>query len=161
MEQQQHAKEKAAFLAGLETIKELSSDHLEAYTVVKEQETGQHYLRYSIHHIRLAEGGREEDYEHFLPLTHDELLAIVVGDTPYQFPDHWRAPYFRSGTDDRLLWFDPRENYELSADAAAELAVWDKLQDYKRDWENATDREELTRQFMAQIDGLLKKADDQ
>ncbi len=130
------------------------------YSVVKDKETGQHYLHYSFTHINLSEG-RKDAYEHFLPLSSDDVLGVVFGEQPYIFPDHWLTPYYRSGTDDRLMSFDPRENHQLEDDAKTEQEILAKLQSYKQAWQETSDPEELTRKLMGEIDRMLKKQGDE
>ncbi|WP_253901634.1 hypothetical protein [Brevibacillus sp. HB1.3] len=156
------AREKDKFLSCLETIKELSKSEFETYSIVKNTETGEHYLHYFLSHINLSEGGRRDDYDHFLPIESDDILAIMFGEQPYQFPENWRSAYLRSGNDNRLIPFDPSENYDLDDAAAAELAMLEKLEQYKEQMMNADnlspeEREKLTKQYFAELDKILKK----
>lgn len=161
MEQTPSTLKKAEFLEQLETVKDIATTDFETYAVVKEKVTGQHYLRYSFTHINLSEGGRTDAYEHFLPLSSDNVLGLVFGEQPYTFPDHWLSPYYRSGTDDRLMRFDPRENHQLEDDAKTEREILAKLQSYKQAWLKTSDPEELTRKLLGEIDRMLKKQGDQ
>lgn len=145
----------------LETVKDLSSTDFETYSIVKEKESGQHYLRYAFTHIHFAEGGRKEVYEHFLPLSLDDVLGLLFGDQPYTFPDHWLSPYYRSGNDDRLFWFDPSDNHHLEDDARTEREILARLQSFKQAWQEADDPEELTRKVLGEIDQMMKKERDQ
>ncbi|MGZ0052987.1 hypothetical protein [Brevibacillus gelatini] len=159
------AREKDEFLSCIETVKELESSDFETYSIVKHTETGEHYLRYFLSHINLSEGGRRDDYDHFLPLDSDDVLALMFGEQPYRFPENWRSPYLRSGNDNRLIPFDPSENYNLEKEAAAELAMVERLELYKQQWMNAEnlsaeEKEELTRQYFAELDKILKKAEE-
>lgn len=151
---------KKEFLSHLETIKVLETNDFETYSVVKDRETGQHYLHYSFMHIKLSEGGRRDDYEHFMPLSSDDVLGFLFGELPYRFPDHWKSTYYRSGTDDRLMPFDPSENHGLEKEAETELALLERLEEYKRQWEKAPDKEELTKNLFHHLDKLLKKEED-
>jgi hypothetical protein len=148
------------FLSRLETVKELEHTDFETYSIVKNQATGQHYLRYSFTHVNLFEGGRRDEYDHFLPLESDDVLGILFGDQPYRFPDHWRSPYLRSGTDERLMPFDPSENHDLKEAAEAERSLLTKLAEYKRQWQSADDKERLTRDLFHDLDDLLKKPEE-
>ncbi|QQE72987.1 hypothetical protein KDJ56_13640 [Brevibacillus composti] len=152
--------EKQEFLSRLETVKNLDETDFETYAIVKDRENGQHYLRYSFTHINLSEGGRKDEFDHFLPLASDDVLAILFGEQPYQFPDQWKRAYLRSGTDDRLMPFDPSENHDLEKDAEAELALLAKLQQFKRKWEDADDKEALTRDLFRDLDEIIKKTDE-
>ncbi|HZG16555.1 MAG TPA: hypothetical protein VE710_16330 [Candidatus Bathyarchaeia archaeon] len=152
---------KSEFLEQMETVKHIASTDFETYTIVKDKESGQHYLHYSFTHINLSEGGRKDAYEHFLPLSSDDVLGIIFGEQPYTFPDHWLAPYYRSGSDDRMMWFDPRENHQLEDDAKTEQEILAKLQSFKQDWQDSDDPEELTRKLLGEIDQMMKKEKDQ
>lgn len=159
-------REKDEFLASLETVKELEQSDFETYSIVKNTETGDHYLRYFLSHINLSEGGRRDDYDHFLPIGSDDVLGFIFGEQNYRFPDHWRSPYLRSGNDNRLIPFDPTENYDLDEDAAAaELAMLEKLEQFKAQWMNseelsAEEKEKLTREYFRQLDEILKKPEE-
>ncbi len=151
---------KREFTSRLETIKELEQTDFETYRIVKDRETGQHYLQYSFLHINLSEGGRRDEYDHFLPLESDDVLGLMFGEQPYHFPDHWRSAYLRTGTDDRLMPFDPSENHDLEEAAEAERAMLEKLLQYKQEWTSAEDKERLTRELFRELDDLMKKKED-
>lgn len=159
------AREKDEFLSSLEKIKELEQSEFETYSIVKNRETGDHYLHYFLSHLNLSAGGRRDDYDYFLPLDSDEVLGLMFGEQPFHFPDHWRNPYLRSGNDNRLIPFDPSENYDLEEDAAAELAMLAQLEQFKEQWMNAEnmsaeEKEKLTREYFAQLDKILNKPKD-
>ncbi|USG63758.1 hypothetical protein NDK47_16450 [Brevibacillus ruminantium] len=160
MDHSLHPLDKRQFLSDLETVKELEQTDFETYSIVKNRETGQHYLRYSFSHINLSEGGRRDDFDHFLPLESDDVLAFMFGEQPYHFPEHWHSAYLRTGTDERLMPFDPSENHHLEKDAEAELALFAKLQQFKQQWDHAKDKESLTRDLFRELDQIIKKADD-
>jgi hypothetical protein len=170
------------FRSRLETVKELEQTDFETYRIVKDRETGQHYLQYTFVHINLSEapfgdlgvasqgsssaqnrhdeGGRRDEHEHFLPLESDDVLGFLFGEQPYRFPENWRRPYLRSGTDDRLMPFDPSENHDLEKEAETERALLDKLIKYKQEWQSAGDKEQLTKKLFDDLDDLMKKPND-
>lgn len=155
-------RDKDKFLAALETVKELEQTEFETYSIVKDRETNEHYLRYFLTHINLSEGGRRDEYEHFLPIDNDDVLALIFGEQPYRFPDNWRSPYLRSGNDNRLIPFDPTENHDLEEDAQAELAMLAQLEAFKEKWMDAEhlseeEKERLTREYFARLDEILQK----
>ncbi|MGN7468710.1 hypothetical protein [Brevibacillus sp. SAFN-007a] len=159
------AREKDEFLSCIETVKVLETSEFETYSIVKHTATGDHYLRYFLSHINLSEGGRRDDYDHFLPIDSDDVLGLLFGEQPYRFPDNWRSPYLRSGNDNRLIPFDPSENYDLEEEAAAELAMVEQLELYKQQWMNAEnmsaeEKEKLTKQYFAELDKILKKTEE-
>lgn len=151
---------KQEFLARLDTLKVLEETEFETYTLAKNRETGQHFLRYSMQHINLSEGARRDDYEHLLAVESDEVLGLLFGEQPYSFPDHWKRTYLRSGTDDRLMPFDPSENHDLDEDAKTERALLAKLLQYKQEWQQTDDKGQLTKQFFKKLDDLMKKEED-
>lgn len=151
--------QKQEFLSRLETVKELEQTDFETYSIAKDRETGQHYLRYAFTHINLAEGGRRDQYDHFLPLESDDVLSLLFGNEPYQFPAHWKRTYLRTGTDDRIMPFDPSENHDLEEAAETERAMLVRLLRYKQEWMTAADKEQLTRELFRELDDLMKKDD--
>lgn len=158
-------RKKEEFLAGLEIVKELEKNEFESYSIVRDRESGQHYLHFFLSHINLSEGGRRDNYDHFLPLASDDVLGFIFEEQPYHFPDHWRSPYLRSGNDERLVPFDPSENYDLEADAAAELAMVEKLEAFKQQWalaENMSpqEKEKLTMEYFRQLDKIFQKPEE-
>lgn len=157
--------EKDAFISALETIKELEHSEFETYSIVKHCETQQHYLRYFLVHINLVEGGRRNEHDHYLPVDSDDVLGLLFGEQSYHFPDNWRKPYLRSGNDNRLIPFDPSENYDLEEEARAELAMLEQLESYKNQWMNAEnlsveEKEKLTREYFQKLDQILKKPEE-
>ncbi|GIP36173.1 hypothetical protein [Paenibacillus sp. J2TS4] len=92
----------------LETVQKLNETKNEAYELMKDNHTGEHYLMYHYLHLNLAEGGHKETYFHFMPVEHDDVLAIVLGEQEYTYPKAWIRPYLRnSSVDDSYVWFDP------------------------------------------------------
>lgn len=146
---------KSEFIDKLDKIKELQASESETYTIAKDRESGQHYLWYSLFHMNLSEG-RNDHFEHFLPLDSDDVLGLMFGEQPFRFPADWKAPYLRTGTDDRLMWFDPTENFNLEQAAEEEHALLDRLLAYKRQFEHANDKDELTRKLFNDLDDLKK-----
>ncbi|MFD0869670.1 hypothetical protein [Paenibacillus residui] len=99
----------------LETARKLEENETEAYELLKDKETGEHYLMYHYIHLNVSEGGHKETYYHFMPIGHDDALAIVLGEQGYHYPEQWNRPYLRnSSNDDSYVWFDPStsESYE-------------------------------------------------
>jgi len=147
-------RDKDEFLDCLETVKVLEQSEFETYSIVKHTETQQHYLRYFLIHIKWMEGGQRDEYDHFLPIDSDDVLGYLFGEQPFQFPDNWRRPYLRSGNDNRLIPFDPTENYDLA-----------ELENFKQQMLNAEnlsaeEREALTRDYFAKLDQILKKPEE-
>ncbi|MGD8191668.1 hypothetical protein ACQCN2_16935 [Brevibacillus ginsengisoli] len=150
---------RSALLSSIEVVKELGQTDFETYTIVKEQDSPQHFLHYSFFHIKLSEGGIREDYDYFLPLDADEVLAFVLEEQPYQFPDHWNKTYLRSGTDDRLIPFEPTYIDELEREKEEELGILEALTRYKNLFENAEDKDALTQEFFKELEANRKKFD--
>jgi hypothetical protein len=158
--------EKDAFVSALETIKILEQNEFETYSIVKHRETQEHFLRYFLVHINLMEGGRRNEHDHFLPLDSDDVLGLMFGEEKtYHFPHNWRSPYLRTGNDNRIIPFDPTQNYELEEEARAELAMLEELEQYKERMMNtegmsAEERERLTREYFEKLDEILKKPEE-
>jgi hypothetical protein len=151
------------FLSRLETVRELEQAEFETYRIVKDRETGQHYLQYTFIHLSLSEVLSRDpgtEHAHFLPLESDDVLGLLFGEQPYRFPEHWRRPYLRSGTDDRLMPFDPSENHDLEREAETERALMDKLLTFKQEWQSAGDKERLTKKLFEELDELMKNQGD-
>lgn len=151
------ATSRAAMLASIETVKELHKTDFETYRLVKDKSTSQHYVHYSFFHIKLSEGGIREEYDYFLPLDENDVLSIVLGEQPYLYPDHWKTTYLRSGTDDRLVPFHLDVEDELQKDIEEEMAILEALQRYKQAFENAENKDALTKDLFSELDANRKK----
>lgn len=91
----------------IESVKELAQDATQLYRLVKDSETGEHYLHYGVFHINLAGGGAEEEYHHLLPLEHDDVIALALGAPLFEYPQQWNKPYLRNGPHGGFVWYDP------------------------------------------------------
>lgn len=91
----------------LETVKDLSKDTTQLYRLVKDTETGEHYLHYAVFHLNLADGGAEEEYHHLLPLEHDDVIALALGAPLFEYPEQWNQAYLRNGPHGGFVWYDP------------------------------------------------------
>ncbi len=144
----------------LQTVQELLTADLERYAVVKDTETGEHYLHYAYLHIDLAGSGEREYYHQLLPLETDDVLAIVLGEQAYTYPDNWLRPYLRNGPDNHYVWFDPEgmEDEEQQELLAGEFK--EKLRAFK---ERGQYDEDSIRRMLETIDQLLdgERPDDQ
>ncbi|MEI7024295.1 hypothetical protein [Paenibacillus sp. y28] len=96
----------------LETVKELKSDTNELYEIVKDQETGEHYLHYAYLHVNVAEGNQEESYHHLLPIESDDVLGLIFGEQEFGYPVNWKRAYLRNGPEGNYVWFDPGASQE-------------------------------------------------
>jgi hypothetical protein len=91
----------------IEEIKPLNATETEQYSVVKDTETGEHYLHYRYIHRDIAAGGAESAYHHLMPMETDDVLGLLFSEHPYSYPDAWTKPYLRNGPDQEYIWFDP------------------------------------------------------
>ncbi|MBO8163231.1 MAG: hypothetical protein H0Z34_05820 [Brevibacillus sp.] len=148
------------FLARLEVVKPLRQTDFETYQIVRERGSERHYLMYSFYHISLAEGGRRDEYQYFLPLDHDDVLAIVLGEQPYEYPEHWRSRYYRTGTDDRILPFEPDGKTDLEAEQEEERQLLEALRRYKQEWERTEDKEALTKKLFDEVAAIQRQRKD-
>jgi len=149
---------KEAFMSRISRIKLLSEKEFDTYSIVKDEESGQHYLHYSFVHYNLSEGGRKDTYDYFLPLDSDDVIGFLFGEQPFEYPENWKSTYLRSGSDDRLMYFDPTENFGLEKEAEEEQAILEALLRYKAEWNNTEDKEALTKKLFADIE--KKKSTD-
>ncbi|WP_127584488.1 hypothetical protein [Paenibacillus koleovorans] len=92
----------------IEMIKALNGSENELYEIVKDRETGDHYLHYSYRHLHVGDGN-EEFFHQLLPLDSDDVLAVMFGEQLYTYPEHWSKPFLRNGPDGTYVWFDPGE----------------------------------------------------
>lgn len=83
----------------METVKSLETAELHQYSIEKDRFTGEHYLLYAFMHRDAATGLQEEIFHHLLPLESDDVLALVLGEQPFTYPDHWRRSFLRDGPD--------------------------------------------------------------
>lgn len=121
--------------ARLEQVKELANGENDAYRLVKDAATGDHYLHYAVRHLNVAAGGAEEEYHHLLPLEHDDVIALALGGPLPAYPSEWTRAYLRNGPSDAFVWYDPTgagETQEAAFEAAA-AALREKLLAFKRE----------------------------
>ncbi|OAJ76120.1 hypothetical protein AYJ08_20190 [Brevibacillus sp. SKDU10] len=146
----------SVFQGPLIPVKVLEETDFEIYTVVKHHESEQHYLHYQTCHLDLMAGGNHETYEFYLPLSTDQVVGLLFGEEAYHYPECWRTAYWRTGKDDRLLAFDPTENFLNEEEARAERALLDSLRQYKQLFASAADKEALTKYYFPQWDQQKK-----
>lgn len=116
----------------LETVKELPAAEHEQYSVMKDRLTGEHYLVYAYDHIDAAAGGARETFNHLMPIEADDVLAIVLGEQDYRYPDRWQAAYLRNGPGGMFVWFDAGGLAAEETDERRGMAVQDLLLDFKK-----------------------------
>ncbi|HZG88530.1 hypothetical protein [Paenibacillus sp.] len=105
----------------IEEVKPLDTLETEQYAIVKDGETGEHFLHYRYIHRDVALGGAESAYHQLMPLSSDDVLELMFGGAPYRYPEAWTQPYLRNGPDGQYVWFDPspaREAEEAEREAA-------------------------------------------
>jgi len=92
----------------LEKVKILQQTDLETYEIHKDILNGEHYLLFYYEHLLIADNNHKETYYHLMPLETDDVLALVLGEQPYSYPNHWTLPFLRNSSDnDSYVWFDP------------------------------------------------------
>lgn len=116
----------------VETVQELHTSDLEFYEIVKDRETGEHYLHYAYLHIDLSGGGEREYYHQLLPLETDDVLAMVLGEQEYTYPDNWLRPYLRNGPDSQYVWFDPEGMEDAEGDERIASEFRQRLREFKK-----------------------------
>lgn len=137
----------------LETIKELAQDATQLYRLVKDRETGEHYLHYAVFHLNLTGGGAEEEYHHLLPLEHDDVIAIALGAPCFEYPQQWNTAYLRNGPHGGFVWYDPSGVVEDEISyAATEAYVREKLLAFRKQGQQG---EEAVRKLLEEMDKRL------
>ena len=134
----------------LETVRELRVSATEGYEIVRDKDTGEHYLKYSYAHIPVAEGQTErEEYHHLMPVTNDEVLAYVLGEQEYAYPEHWRRTYLRNGPEGRYVWFAPADEDEYAAYEQLGKQISQRLLEFKK---HGKYDEESVRQLLERLE---------
>ncbi|WP_047150338.1 hypothetical protein [Aneurinibacillus tyrosinisolvens] len=136
----------------LEETKELLVKENERYAIVKDSETGEHYVRYTLRHLNLLEGGVEEVYDHLLPIETDDVIAVALGEQEYEYPKHWNQMYLRGSDGEPYLWFDPSGVGEGIDDERAGRELSSMLDDFKKDKKFD---EDSIRSLFKRIDDML------
>jgi hypothetical protein len=140
----------------LETVKDLELGEHEAYRMLKDNQTGEHYLDYSYVHLNLAAGADKEVYHHLMPLESDDVISIMLGEQSYRYPDVWDRMYLRNGPDGKYVWFNAEE---LGAkDEAPGLEMQKVLLEFKRTGKYDA---EAIRQLFEKIDRIDPKKDEE
>jgi hypothetical protein len=139
--------------ARLETVKSLAEQENEAYELVKDAETGEHYLHYAVRHLNVAAGGAEEHYHHLMPLEQDDVIVLALGAEEYLYPAYWNRPYLRNGPAGGYVWYDPSgagdhpERYDALA-----AQIRERLEAFHREGRGG---EEEIRRLMEEMGRLL------
>lgn len=116
----------------LTSVKVLKEDELEAYEIMKDAQTGEHYLHYAYFHKNIAAGGTEESFNQLMPLDSDDVLALVLGEQGYAYPDHWPKRFLRNGPLGQYVWFNPIETEKVQGDAQFTKRLVDRLFEFKQ-----------------------------
>jgi hypothetical protein len=139
----------------IEEVKVLSDTELqhEHYRIVKDKETGEHYLHYAYVHIDLAAQGGEEWYHQLMPLDSDDVLGLIFGEQSYTYPEHWPRAFLRNGPEGKYIWFDPSVVNEEDYYEQLGAEISDVLTQYKKS--GKFDAQSI-RKMMDEIDRLDK-----
>ncbi len=140
----------------IETIKPLRGDSNELYEIVKDKETGDHYLHYAYKHLHVSDGS-EENFHQLLPLDSDDVLGIMFSEQSYSYPDHWKNAFLRNGPDNAYVWFDPSDIREEADKEAKAAEMVEMLRQFKASGQ--TDSESVQR-LLDQIDLKLKDGEE-
>ncbi|QJD82569.1 hypothetical protein [Cohnella herbarum] len=136
-----------------EPVKTLQEDKTELYRVIKDTETGEHYLHYAVYHIHVAGGGAEEEYHHLLPLEHDDVIALALGAPLIEYPTQWDRSYLRNGPHGGFVWYDPNGAIEDETDyAKTEAFVREQLLAFR---EQGSRSEEDVKRLLDRMDKHL------
>ncbi|MBO9606276.1 MAG: hypothetical protein J7639_10010 [Paenibacillaceae bacterium] len=139
----------AALRERIETVRALQENEIDAYEIVKDRTNGEHYLLYYYVHLNIADGSKET-YYHLMPIDNDDVLAIVLGEQPYEYPEHWHRPFLRnSAEDDGYVWFDPSAADVYDSFEQTGLKLQEALLEFKR---NGSLDEEAVRKLLEKLD---------
>ncbi|MFD0670239.1 hypothetical protein [Cohnella sp. GCM10027633] len=142
----------------IENVKTLSELGGELYRIVKDAETGEHYLHYASYHLNVAGGGAEEHYHHLLPLAHDDVIAYALGASWPSYPAEWHGAYLRNGPHGGFVWYDPDgAAMDEAAYEEAAAVLKEKLLAFRR---SGASGEEETRRLLEDIERGLPPAPD-
>jgi hypothetical protein len=135
------------------SVKGLREGEGELYQLLKDTETGEHYLHYAVFHLNLAGGGAEEEYHHLLPLEHDDVIALALGAPLFEYPLQWNRAYLRNGPDGGFVWYDPSgaANDEREY-AEIEAYIRERLLAFRRSGDKG---EEEVKRLLEEIDRSL------
>ncbi|WP_239614408.1 hypothetical protein [Cohnella mopanensis] len=132
----------------MEPVKMLKEESTELYRIIKDSETGEHYLHYAVFHIHVAGGGAEEEYHHLLPLEHDDVISMALGADYMEYPHQWDRSYLRNGPHEGFVWYDPSGATEEEASyAETEAYIREQLLAFRRQGNHG--EEEVKRLFEA------------
>jgi hypothetical protein len=115
----------------IHTIKTLEESDTESYSIVKDKETGEHYLHYAYMHIEVAGSGEKEYFHQLLPLDSDQVLELLFEKPPFAYPAHWNQSYLRSGPNEAFVWFDPIGNNEFDQMEAVGREMAERIRAFK------------------------------
>jgi hypothetical protein len=130
----------------LEKVKDLLQTDLEAYEIHRDTQTGEHYLLFYYEHRLIADNNHKETYYHLMPLETDDVLALILGEEPYAYPENWNRPFLRNSSDnDSYVWFDPAHQsvYEENEEIGEKLKL--KLLEFKQ--KGVMDEETMNKLF--------------
>ncbi|WP_309118433.1 hypothetical protein [Paenibacillus sp.] len=116
----------------IEEVRELEASETERYGIVKDEETGEHYLHYRYIHRDVAAGGAESAYHQLMPLETDEVLDLMFNGAAYRYPEAWRRAYLRNGPNDQYVWFDPAPTLEADEGEREAERIRRTLLEFKR-----------------------------
>jgi hypothetical protein len=136
----------------LEKVKELLQTDLEAYEIHKDKLNGEHYLLFYYEHLLIADNNHKETYYHFMPLETDDVLALVLGEQPFTYPDNWTLPFLRNSSEnDSYVWFDPAHQTVYGEHAEIGEKLKQKLLEFKQ---KGNIDEETIKQLFKDLDKL-------
>jgi hypothetical protein len=116
------------------TVKMLSQLDSELYEVVKDKQTGEHYLHYAYLHrnFTLTGTGESETFHHLLPLNSDDVVGVIFGEQTYTYPQAWMQSFLRNGPEGYYVWFDPSYESEHALNEEIGQEIANKLKQFKQ-----------------------------
>lgn len=115
----------------IQVIKLLKESDLESYNIVKDTESGEHYIHYVYMHIDVKGSGEKELFHQFLPIENDDVLGLLFNEDPYEYPERWTHSFLRGGPNEGYVWFDPSINNEYEDMEAIAQHMAQRLKAFK------------------------------
>jgi hypothetical protein len=118
----------------MEFVKELETDNLTGYSIMKDRVTGEHYLHYAYMHRSFnSREPAEESFHYLLPIESDDVLGMMFGEQGFTYPEHWQQAFLRNGPLGTYVWYDPSGEMEEAESVAMAQQIQERLLRFKQE----------------------------
>ncbi|ANE47804.1 hypothetical protein SY83_17620 [Paenibacillus swuensis] len=138
------------------SVQTLAESEYEFYEIDKDTETGEHYLHFAYLHKEASSAFTEEFYHQLMPLGHDDVIAVVMGEQLYTYPVYWNRTFLRNGPEGHYVWFNPAGTEDRSGLERSGLEAQQRLHAFKL--RGDTDPESVEK-LMRELDKLWEAGD--